>query len=68
MTVRPPLPAADDEWTELLAKNAATEELESWRKSRRPKSGWDWNLETVIVAICVGIALVADFEIASLLL
>ena len=66
MTVRPPLPAADDEWMELLAKNAATEELDSWRKSRRPKSGWD--LETVIVAICVGIAIVADFQIASLLL
>ncbi len=66
MTVRPPLPAADDEWKELLAKDAATEELESWRKSRRTKSGWD--LETVIVAICVGIAIVADFQIASLLL
>ena len=66
MTVRPPLTAADDEWKELLAKDAATEELESWRKSRRPKGGWD--LVTVIVAICVGIAIVADFQIASLLL
>ncbi len=55
MTGRSSLPAVDDEW----------EELESWRKSRRSKRGWD--LEAVVIVICFGAAIVAEIQIAYLL-
>ena len=64
MTGRSSLTAVDDEWEELQAENTPTEE--SWRKSRRPKRGW--NLQTVVVVVCFGIAIVAEFQIAFLLL
>ena len=62
MTVRPPLPAVDDEWEELLPTSTATEDLGSWRRSKR-----GWNLETVVIVICFGAAIVAEVQIAYLL-
>ncbi len=62
MTVRPRLPAG--EWEGLLAKNTATEDLESWRKTRRPESAWDPLV--VIIIVCFGIAIFYGAEIANL--
>ncbi len=62
MTVRPRLPAG--EWEELLAKNTATEDLESWRTSRRPTR--DWDPLVVIIIVCFGIAILYGAEIANL--
>ena len=66
MTGRSSLTAVDDEWEELLAKNMATEGLESRRKSRRSKRGWD-PLLIVIIVICFGIAIFSGVEIVNLI-